>query len=58
MNQIAVAAVLLAAALAVPAGAQGTSQITKAEADLAALWDSLDCHPVFGVDECVRWLLR
>ncbi|MEM7059825.1 MAG: hypothetical protein AAF557_19740 [Pseudomonadota bacterium] len=26
--------------------------------DLAAVWDSLDCHQVFGVDERVRWLLR
>ena len=26
--------------------------------DLAAVWDSLDCHQVFGVDERVRWLLK
>ena len=26
--------------------------------DLAAVWDSLDCHQVFGVDERIRWLLR
>ena len=26
--------------------------------DLAAVWDNLDCHQVFGVDERVRWLLR
>lgn len=26
--------------------------------DLAAVWDSLDCHQVFGVDERVRWLVR
>ncbi|MEM6661481.1 MAG: hypothetical protein AAF666_04800 [Pseudomonadota bacterium] len=26
--------------------------------DLAAVWDSLDCHQVFGVDERIRWMLR
>lgn len=26
--------------------------------DLSAVWDSLDCHQVFGVDERIRWLLR
>ena len=26
--------------------------------DLATVWDSLDCHQVFGVDERVRWLVR
>ncbi len=26
--------------------------------DLSAVWDSLDCHQVFGVDERVRWLLK
>ena len=26
--------------------------------DLAAVWDSLDCHQVFGIDERVRWLVR
>lgn len=26
--------------------------------DLAAVWDNLACHQVFGVDERVRWLLR
>lgn len=26
--------------------------------DLASVWDKLDCHQVFGVDERVRWLLR
>jgi len=26
--------------------------------DLASVWDRLDCHQVFGVDERVRWLLR
>lgn len=26
--------------------------------DLAAVWDSLDCHQVYGVDERIRWMLR
>ena len=26
--------------------------------DLAAVWNSLNCHQVFGVDERVRWLVR
>lgn len=26
--------------------------------DLSAVWDSLDCHQVFGIDERVRWLVR
>lgn len=26
--------------------------------DLATVWDNLDCHHVFGVDERIRWLLR
>lgn len=26
--------------------------------DLAAVWDSLDCHQVFGIDERIRWMLR
>lgn len=26
--------------------------------DLAAVWDSLNCHEVFGVDERIRWLVR
>lgn len=26
--------------------------------DLAAVWDSLACHQVFGVDERIRWMLR
>ncbi|MEM1382778.1 MAG: hypothetical protein AAF713_12275 [Pseudomonadota bacterium] len=26
--------------------------------ELAAVWDSLDCHRVFGVDDRVRWLVR
>lgn len=26
--------------------------------DLAAVWDGLNCHNVFGVDERVRWLVR
>jgi len=26
--------------------------------DLAVLWDSLNCHEVFGVDERIRWLVR
>lgn len=26
--------------------------------DLASVWDSLDCHQVFGVDERLRWLTR
>ena len=26
--------------------------------DLAVVWDSLNCHEVFGVDERIRWLVR
>lgn len=26
--------------------------------DLAAVWASLDCHQVFGIDERIRWMLR
>ena len=26
--------------------------------DLAVVWDSLNCHEVFGVDERVCWLVR
>jgi len=26
--------------------------------DLAAVWDSLNCHEVFGVDERIRWMVR
>ena len=26
--------------------------------DLAVVWDSLNCHEVFGVDERIRWMVR
>ncbi len=26
--------------------------------DLAVVWDSMNCHEVFGVDERIRWIVR